>query len=133
MNYSIENDELLLMFEVEELLCNIKKLLNNDIEDVYVSECIEPDLNFVFHPIVDLKKEQNCLYFRNDCRYIDITMDLVISFWNDGLTDNRLYLSWGRNDLEHLKTYLQLITHKTDITDPKVSNLIKLGILSETD
>lgn len=118
------SSEILLASEVEEMRDRISDLLEDKIQAVEEIEFIEPDLTFVLSPKKDLREDPKYTYIAPGHEIADIDADLHIHFWNGGLTANYLSLSFDRNDLECLLTYLQCITHEISKDDKAVQELI---------
>lgn len=129
LNYQIRNDDLLLMREVEIIKGWIEALLSDEISEKEYMECIEPDLCFIFYPKYNLKDDPRYTYVRPGYEIVDIYMELKVAFWDDGLTDNRFILVFGRKDLEMFLCYLNLITGEADKNDEDVKKLVAQGII----
>lgn len=129
LDYQISNDELLLMCEVEELHSKIEALLTDKMLSVETMECIEPDLTFVFQPKSDLRNDPRYTYVAPGQEIVDIGMDLIIAFWNEELTSNRLTIAFDRSDLENLLCYLELVIGKKSENDEAVQKLIGEGTI----
>ena len=129
LNYQISDDELLLMCEVEELCTKIESLLADHIMSVETMECIEPDLTFVFHPKADLRDNPKYTYVAPGHEIVDIDMELVVAFWDDGLTGNRLSMTLDRSALEKLLCYLKLVMGKNQSTNEDVQKLVSQGVI----
>jgi len=128
LNYGKLDDELLLCSEVEELRDIIKKLLLDEITEPKELGFIEPDFQFEFNP----KSIDNQLsLFEEHPQVIDIDAEWKVYFWDDGLTDNYLSVSLIREDLEHLKNYLNYVTGVVDKENPAIQDMINKNILSE--
>lgn len=129
--YKISNEELLLMCEVEELHTKIEALLTDEINLLEKMECIEPDFTFVFYPKFDERNDPRYIYVAPGKEIVDISMELSIAFWNNGLTSNRLVMSFDRLDLEKLLCYLKLVIGKISKSDDAVQKLRNEGIICD--
>lgn len=112
MNYQIKEHELLLSCEVDHLIRTCDLLLHNKLDDVTRLHCIEPDFAFVFFPKKDLCKQSNFVRTSHrQRRYAikDISMQWFISFWNNGLTENKVLLTLYREDIVCFLTYLRSV------------------------
>jgi len=78
--------------------------------------CIEPDFTFIFTP-----KDLNMS--------IDISMELRVNLWNEGLTCNYFSTTFSRKKIEQLYLYLSLITNKIEKNDYRIISLIENGII----
>ena len=129
LNYQIKNDEIMLACEVEELRDKLGLLLVDGLTEPYSLELIEPDLTFELNPKKDIRNDPRILYVRPGFEIVDIDMEMEVSFWNGGLTANKLVLSFDRGDIEKLRLYLQLVTAEIDRNEPAIQNLISSGSL----
>ncbi|MBQ8504197.1 MAG: hypothetical protein IJ491_07960 [Clostridia bacterium] len=109
LNYHKEDTEILLSSEVEELEAELTKLLNGDLNEIKEICCTEPDFVFTLHPQRDLRKDPEYVYIRPGSEIADIYMEWKIYFWHDGLTENFLTITFGRNDIICLRDYLTSI------------------------
>jgi hypothetical protein len=58
-------------------------------------------------------------------------MELTITFWNEGLTDNYLSVTLDREDMSILLVYLNYIIGKSKANSREVENLIQSGFLAD--
>lgn len=58
-------------------------------------------------------------------------MDMQIFFWNEGLTDKFLSLTFDRDDIQYLRNDLYLIIKEIDKEDSKIREMIEKGNLME--
>lgn len=131
LDYHCENDEVLLSCEVEILADSISKLLNDELSEITEISCIEPDFKFILHPKRDLRVDPKYIYVREGCEIADIYMELTITFWNEGLTDNYLSVTLDREDMSILLVYLNYIIGKSKANSREVENLIQSGFLAD--
>lgn len=129
LNYQRDNDEVLLSCEVEELAQALDDLLADRLSEVKTIECIEPDFNFILHPKRDLRNDPKYTYIKKGYEIADIYMEMKIFFWNGGLTDNYLSLTFDRNDIQYLKNYLLWVTGERHKNDSEIVDMISKGIL----
>lgn len=130
LNFQITSSAILLAMEVEKIRDKIDALLNDKLDNPERIECIEPDLEFHLYPKEDIRNNPEIVYVQPGYEIADIGMDFVVSFWaDDGLSANRLLLSFGREDLEKLLCYLRYITKSTDDKDEKIQSMIEEGCL----
>ena len=128
LNYKISS-EILLACEVEEIRNKIFDLLEDKIQAEEEMEFIEPDLTFVLYPKKDLHEDIKYTYVAPGHEVLDIDANLRVHLWNDGLTANYLSLCFGRDDLEKLLTYLQLVTNEISKDDKNVQELVESDII----
>lgn len=129
LNYQRDNDEVLLSCEVEELAQALDDLLADRLSEVKTIECIEPDFNFILHPKRDLRNDPKYTYIKKGYEIADIYMEMKIFFWNGGLTDNYLSLTFDRSDIQYLKNYLLWVTGERHKNDSEIVDMISKGIL----
>lgn len=129
LNYQRDNDEVLLSCEVEELAQALDDLLTDKISEVKTIECIEPDFNFILHPKRDLRNDPKYTYIQKGYEIADIYMDMKIFFWNEGLTDNFLSVTFDRTDLQYLRNYLYLIIGKLNWNDKCIVDMLEKEII----
>ena len=82
------------------------------------------------HPSV---KTNGVHYIKPGTEVADISMDLRVNLWSDGLTGNYFSMTFDRGDIEKFYTYLLLVTNKIDKNDEKIQKLIEAGILYEEE
>ena len=109
LNYHKENEEILLSCEIEELEMSLSKLLNDELEEIKEIHCIEPDYFFTLYPKEDLRKNPHYLYVQKGYEITDIYMEWKVYFWDDGLTDNYLTITLGRDEIIMLRDYLSSV------------------------
>lgn len=132
INISINNDELLLSAEIDSLIGSLYSIINNEInETIEEISFVEPEIKFKLNPQIDLTRNSNYVYIKPGYEILDISMDLLVYFYLDGLTDNYISLRFYREDIEYLYLYLQLITNKIDKTNIKIIEMLKNGLLIE--
>lgn len=129
LNYQRDNDEVLLSCEVEELAQALDDLLTDKLSEIKTIECIEPDFNFILHPKRDLRNDPKYTYIKKGYEIADIYMEMKIFFWNGGLTDNYLSLTFDRSDIQYLKNYLLWVTGERHKNDSEIVDMISKGIL----
>ena len=129
LNYQRDSDEVLLSCEVEDLANSLDELLDDKMNKIETIECIEPDFKFVLHPKRDLRDDPKYTYIQEGYEIADIYLDMQIYFWNGGLTDNFLSLTFDREDIQYLRNYLYLITKKIDKEDCRIIEMEEKGIL----
>ena len=129
LNYSKEDDEVLLAREVDELVEALEKLLTDQLYEPTEFTCIEPDFIFELNPKEDLRKNPRYLYIQPGCEIADIDLEWKVFFWNEGLTGNYLSVALARPDIECLLTYLKVVTGQLSEKDAEIQTLIAKGIL----
>lgn len=129
LNYIIENDEVLLSCEVQTLAESLEKLLNDGLNEISEIECIEPDFKFILHPKKDLRNDPKYVYVREGYEIEDISMEWVVSFWNDGLTNNYLSMEFDRDDIEYLSNYLNMVMGNIDKKSETITDMINKGLI----
>ena len=129
LNYSKENDEVLLAREVDELAEALEKLLTDQLSEPTEFTCIEPDFIFELNPKEDLRNNPRYVYIRPGCEIADIDLEWKVFFWHEGLTGNYLSVALARPDIECLLAYLKVVTGQLSEKDIEVQTLIAKGIL----
>lgn len=112
LNYHKENDEVLLASEVDELEEKLSKLLDNKLTESEEMVCIEPDFIFKLYPQTDLRENPEYTYVQPRYEIQDIYLEWKVFFWCDGLTDNHLVVTLGRDEIKSMRDYLSIITKK---------------------
>lgn len=131
LNYHVTNDEIMMTNEIEDLRDHLGRLLTDGLTEEYRLELLEPDFVFVLHPKQDLRNNPEIVYIRPGYEIVDIDMDMEIAFWHEGLTANRLVLSFDREEIEKLWLYLRLITGTIDIQNTAIQALLEEVIISD--
>ena len=131
LNYVKKSDSVWLSCEVEELAKSLHKLLNDEIPERKIVDFIEPDFEFILQPKRDLRQDPQYSYVAEGHEWADIYADWTVKFWNDGLTDNFLSVTLGREDIEVLALYLDLVIGKISASSTEVQQLIASGLLSD--
>ena len=129
LDYKI-NGELLDMGEVDSLQKRISDLLSDKILDINAFEGIEPDMQFQFFPRQNIRSNPKVLYVASGHEISDISADMIITFWNKGLTNNRLILNFDRDDLEYFCDYLLYIEYATGFAKARADELIEKGVFA---
>ena len=129
LDYSKENDEILLAREVDNLAEALEKLLDDQLSAPTEFACIEPDFILELHPKEDLRNNPNYVYIRPVCEIADIYLEWKVFFWHSGMTDNYISVTLTRPDVECLVTYLKVVTGQLSEKDTEVQTLISKGIL----
>ena len=127
LNYHVEASEMLLAMEVETLKDAIDDLLNDRLEQPNELGFIEPDIEFELYPKEDLRNNSRFLYIAPGNEIADIYMELVISFWHNGLTANRLIMRFVQADMEKLECYLKYIIGIINEDDATVQKMMADG------
>lgn len=91
LDYSRERDEVFLCREVEELFTELNALLTDERTEERVMALMEPDFAFKLHPKRDLREDPKVTYVPKGYEIEDISVEWLVSFWQDGLTANYLY------------------------------------------
>lgn len=131
LDYHVEASEMLLAMEVETLKDAIDDLLDDRLEQPAELGFVEPDIEFELYPREDLRNNPRFLYIKPGREMSGIYMELVISFWHDGLTANRLVLGFGQDDMEKLECYLKYIIGLVNEDDPMVQKMMANGEMYE--
>ena len=131
LNYHVEASEMLLAMEVETLKDAIDDLLNDRLEQPNELGFIEPDIEFELYPKEDLRNNPRFLYIAPGNEIADIYMELVISFWHNGLTANRLIMGFVQADMEKLECYLKYIIGIINEDDAMVRKMMADGEMYE--
>lgn len=109
LHYSRENDEILLSREVEELADKLTGLLNGELPEITELRCMEPDYVFRLHPGRDLRQDPRYTYIQPGYEFADIYVEWQVFFWYEGLTDNFLTVTLGREEIVQLRDYLSSV------------------------
>ena len=109
MNYTSVDNEVLLSCEIEDLEQSLTKLLDGKITEKTVIEPIEPDFKFILFPEEDLRNNPNYTYVQPGYEILDIYLEWRVYFWNEGLTDNFLTVTLGREEIVTLRDYLRSV------------------------
>ncbi len=109
LNYQSVDNEVLLSCEIEELEENLTKLLDGEITEKKIIEPIEPDFKFLLFPQEDLRNNPNYTYIQPGYEIQDIYLEWRVYFWSDGLTDNYLTVTFGREEITTLRDYLRSV------------------------
>lgn len=129
INYSTENNEILLCCEIDELRDKFFNLLNDKLTEKVYYSCLEPDFEFILRPKFDVRNNPNLIYVKPGNEIIDIDMELRVNLWNNGLTCNYFSTSFYREEINNLYLYFSLISNKISLNDEKIKKLIDLGII----
>lgn len=117
LNYQSADNEVLLSCEIDELENSLTQLLDGNITEIKTIETIEPDFKFVLYPQEDLLNNPNYTYVRPGYEIVDIYLEWRVYFWNEGLTDNFLTVTLGREEITALRDYLRSIVSPCRIKD----------------
>lgn len=127
LNYSKIMDEVLLSCEIERIADLLQKLLNGELTEKTEVDFIEPDFQMTLCPQRDLRDDPKYLSVQPGHEIVDIYMDWRVYFWDDGLTDNFLSVTLGREEIQILLTYLQYVTWKIKSDSPEMVALMNSG------
>lgn len=131
LNYSKENDELFLSYEVDDLANALDDLLDDRLSESQELTLIEPDFCFELIPKQDLRNNSRILYIQPGYEIADISMEWRVSFWHDGLTANYLTVTLDRTDIRNLRDYLFLVIGKYNDHSPEIIEMKKNGLLCQ--
>ena len=112
LNYQSVDNEVLLSCEIEELEQSLTQLINGEITEKKMIEPIEPDFKFILYPEEDLRNNPNYPYVQPGYEIVDIYLEWRVYFWNEGLTDNYLTVTLGREEITMLRDYLRTVIKK---------------------
>lgn len=112
LNYQSVDNEVLLSCEIEELENSLSLLLENKITEKTTIEPIEPDFKFILFPQEDLRNNPNYTYVQPGCEIQDIYLEWRVYFWCEGLTNNYLTVTLGREEITALRDYLRSVIRK---------------------
>lgn len=129
LNYMIENNEVLLSFEVKELAEKLEQLLNDRLNEIVEIECIEPDFKFILYPKTNMRNNPKYEYIQEGYEIEDIKMEWIVYFWNGYLTNNYLSMEFDRDDIEYLSKYLNMIIGKIDKQSEEINEMVYRGLL----
>lgn len=131
LNYHVTNDEIMMTNEIEDLRDHLELLLTDGLTEEYRLELLEPDFVFALHPKEDVRNNPTIVYVRPGHEIVDIDVDMEIAFWHEGLTANRLILSFDREEINALWLYLCMISGTIDKQDSSIQALSVSGYLSD--
>ena len=131
LNYVKKSDSVWLSCEIEELNKMLHKLLNDELSERKIVDFIEPDFEFTLQPKRNLRQDSRYSYVAEGHEWVDIYTDWTVKFWNEGLTDNYLSVTLGREDIELLALYLDLVIGKISVNSTEIQKLIAGGHLSD--
>lgn len=120
---------IMLSTEVDELVHQFECLLNDQLTEDTVINLIEPDFKFILHPKHDIRKTGQYIYVKEGFEIEDVSVEWQTFLWNDAPTKNYFTVTFYREDIEILLTYLRLVSKKLDISDSSVVSLCEKGIL----
>lgn len=112
LNYQSVDNEVLLSCEIEELEQSLTQLINGEITEKKMIEPIEPDFKFILYPEEDLRNNPNYTYVQPGYEIVDIYLEWRVYFWNEGLTDNYLTVTLGREEITMLRDCLRTVIKK---------------------
>lgn len=118
IDYRIPSSEILLSCEAEGLRDNIKRLLQNEFQSEKKLDFIEPDLTFILTPETDTGHG-----------ITDVSADMHVHLWSDGLTANYISVCFGKAELESLLTYLRFVTGELSKKSDAVQELVEKDVL----
>lgn len=118
--------DIILSCEVDELVYQLERLLDDQMSEDTVIELIEPDFKFILHPKRDRRKTSQ--YVKEGYEFEDISMEWQTFLWNGCPTGNYLTVTFYREDIEILLTYLLLVSKKLNASDPSVVSLCEKGL-----
>lgn len=126
VHYVLHNNEILLNYEVSDMLYALKRLLcgeqEKDFERLWFAE---PDIELLM-----FKPGSEAARIRGISLFDDIYAEFIINFWHHGeLGWNHLSLGMARNDLTALYHYLRYVVHETDDTDPAIQKMLEFRML----
>lgn len=129
LNYRKVMDEVLLSCEIERIAELLQKLLNGELDEMTELEFIEPDFQMTLCPQRDLRDDPRYLSVQPGHEIVDIYMDWRVYFWDDGLTNNFLSVTFVREDIEKLLIYLQYVMRKRKADCPEMTALRNEGFI----
>lgn len=133
IDYKINYQEILDNYDVDIIRDNLKKLLNDELEEDDELSFAEPDLEFYLSPKQDLRDNPNLVYVKEGHEIADVTMDLKMNLWDEkgALTSNYISTTFDRKEIEAFYYYLCLITNVLDKEDDNIKKLIKDRTIEE--
>lgn len=130
LDYSRERDEVFLCREVEELFSALNALLTDEQTEERVMALMEPDFTFKLHPKRDLRGDPKVTYVPKGHEIEDISMEWLVSFWQDGLTANYLSVTLDRKEVGYLRNYLGLVSGRVRGDAPEIAAMLRDGTLT---
>lgn len=101
IHYKIDNKEVLIEYEIENLIRELYKLLNGELEEDSKMEFCEPDLEFILSP--------------SNAVPSNVLVDMRINFFEDGVLSANFYnLCLARDQIELILIYLNNVIPTVD-------------------
>lgn len=106
-----KSGEILECVDVDELLNLFEMLLNDELEEPTTIGSVEPDIEFKLYPKFDVRENKNVLYVKKGHEICDISVDMEIHFFLDGVLCGQFYtIALDRNDIKQFCKYLKQVT-----------------------
>lgn len=129
IDYSKQNDEVLLSCEIENLESEIDDFINNKIKEKKTMDFIEPDFKFEFRPSYNMVEAGEYVYITPEYKMSKGVVEWKVFLWDDGLTDNYFSTILYKDDLRVLRDYLRLVIGKLNIDSFEIQEHIKAGLI----
>ena len=113
---------LLLSCEIENLESKLTQLLNDELDEAYKLECLEPDFQFILQPKRDLRNDPNIVYVQKGHEIADIAMEWRVFLWIGGFaTDNYFALALGRKEINPAARFPSRRSDRVNDDQPRFS------------
>lgn len=132
LDYRQTDSEVFLAREIDDLREALESLLADRLASPTEFICMEPDFRFLLQPKEDLRDDPKVLYISPGHETVDIGMEWQVFFWHEGLTANHLTVTLGREEIEALLIYLQLISGVLSPDHPAVRALLQRSIIYQS-
>lgn len=129
INYTKQDDEVLLSCEVEELESKLDDFINDKIIKSETLEFIEPDFVFEFQPSYNMVEAGVCSYAAPGHEMSAAIMVWKVHLWQGGLTDNYFSTTLGKEDMKNLRDYLRLVMGKLSKDSIEIRELVGKGMI----
>ncbi len=131
INYHIDGWEIFKNSEIDYIRDVFRDLLEENIKEPCVLNFIEPDIEFVMHPIKTLYSEPGKVIYRNGSITLDISVDFIVHFWCDdgALGSNVFTMTLYREEIAAFYTYLRLVTGEIDKNSDVVGEYANKGYI----
>ena len=129
INYTKQDDEVLLSCEVEELEAKLDDFINDKIIKSETLEFIEPDFVFELRPGYNKVEAGVCSYAAPGHEMSAAFMAWKVRLWQDGLTDNYFSTTLDKEDMRILRDYLRLVMGKLSKDCIEIRELVAKGMI----
>lgn len=129
INYSKQDDEVMLSCEIETLESKIDDFINDRIKEKETLEFIEPDFAFEFTPSYNKVESGEYSYAAPGHEMSTPIMEWKVNLWSGGLTCNYFSTTFDKDEIRVFRDYLRLVTEKANIDNDDIKEHIKAGLI----